>query len=199
MVDRLPDILWMLDEADAVLAAARDPKEVARLERDRASLVHALELSDARFQIENERLWKIAREGNKTAPLGLPAGRRAALDMLFYCVMDGRDIPGWVRGEFFNIGNMAHHGHYKSWDDVFGPPLPKNTKHASLRGRSGRRMEVWCAVNRRHEAGEPIDQNTFDAVGEELGISGGLANKLYYELEEFRTREAAREAEEKNF
>jgi hypothetical protein len=44
---------------------------------------------------------------------------------------------------------------------------------------------VWRCVTERREAGEKIDKNLFQSVGEEFGIKGTLAAELYYETERY--------------
>jgi hypothetical protein len=173
-------LLGMLDRADELLLTESDSAEVARLEGWRARIVRNLELNDAFFQNENKRLSDEAEGGNK----------RAVLEMAAFCGREGRPIPDWVALEFFGIMADADTGRIKSWDDVFGPPLPKNTKHEGVRLHRELAPLIWDALQKRREAGDgSIAQSTFDAIAEDLvssglvsRISGGLVNKIYYEL-----------------
>jgi hypothetical protein len=183
------DLLKMLKEADAVLSVARDPNEITRLENQRAELIRDLELNDARFQLEQNRLFKATLEGD----------RRAVLDMVFLCAGDGRPIPEWARGELLNLETEVRCGRVKSWDDVFGRPVKKGAQLGAIRRRHELRHKVWFAVHKRLEAGSSIEPDLFDAVGEELGISGAIAREVYYDLKKVDSEQAAEEAAAKEF
>ena len=42
---------------------------------------------------------------------------------------------------------------------------------------------VSLRVVELHAQGAPIDSNLFDRIGEEMKISGGLANRIYYDID----------------
>jgi hypothetical protein len=206
MIDMRDHLLHWLKEADAVLAVARDPKEIARLEAQRAELIRDLQLNDAHFELEHDRLFKVALEGSRSfeaAPdrrVGLAQkGFRATLDMVFLCARDGRPIPAWARSELFNIEGGLRYGQFKSWDDVFGRPVKKGAQLRAIQ----RRRELWLKVRlevlKRQEAGRPIEPDMFDAVGEELGITGALAREVYYHSKKEDSENAADEAAAKEF
>jgi hypothetical protein len=73
----------------------------------------------------------------------------------------------------------------RSWDEVFGPPVKKGARLEDARRRQKLAPLVWDMVNERHAAGEPLNKELFDAVGEDLGCGGTLAYELYDKVRKF--------------
>ena len=65
------------------------------------------------------------------------------------------------------------------WDHVFGPTTPKGKHVAALRKQRRMSFKIWSEVQRRHEAGAPLDDELYEAVGQENGI-GKTAVRKYF-------------------
>jgi hypothetical protein len=119
--------------------------------------------------------------------------------MVFLCARDGRPIPEWARSELFNIEGEVRSGQFKSWDDVFGRPVKKGAQLKAIQRRRKLWLDVCLEVHKRQKAGSPIEPDMFEAVGEELGITGALAREVYYHFKKEESEEAAEEAAAKEF
>jgi hypothetical protein len=92
-------------------------------------------------------------------------------------------IPDWVLNEFYASMDRLYRREIKSWDEVFGHPLPKGKQLATERRKLKLAGLIWGKVYDRHEAGESITKALFNSVGKECGVSGTVAAEIYYELE----------------
>ena len=70
----------------------------------------------------------------------------------------------------------------KSWDDVFGKPLAKDKRLATERRNMEIADPIWRYVRKLQEAGRRIGKQLFAAVGKEFGVSGTVAEEIYYGL-----------------
>ena len=103
---------------------------------------------------------------------------------LWYCLANNEPIPDWLKDAFLKATRKVWCHEVSSWDDVFGKPLKKGKQRAAAQRRSALGEPVWQRVmHRYHEAGEKLDKDLFQSVGEEFGIGGTLAAELYYEHE----------------
>jgi hypothetical protein len=114
---------------------------------------------------------------------------------LHYCVMNDREIPAWIKEGLFKALEAAHSYKIRSWNEVFGPPVPKGRRLKNARRNQEIAFNVFDRVQALHKAGQPIDENLFEEVGKEFGIKKTLASQLYYECgEEIREMIAEEEA-----
>jgi len=115
--------------------------------------------------------WRAAerkfRDGDKTE----------LLQVMNLCVSLRMPFPGWVRIAFLTATSSLP----RSWDDVFGRPLPKGKNPNKERLWIRVQVPLYLRVQELHARGKPIDEDMFKVVGKELGISGGTANRIYYE------------------
>jgi len=99
------------------------------------------------------------------------------------CANRGIALPEWAAAAYVcgykNVLNL----HADSWDSIFGPAVPKGKHLAALRKRHRESFGVWLAIQRRHENGEPIDDEMFAKVGRELKIGAETLVKSYYDGE----------------
>ena len=104
----------------------------------------------------------------------------ALLRLLWFCAANDHPLPEWGRAAFLTIHAAAEAGEVKSWDVVFGRPLPDGKRQGGLQTES-RRFEVYRRVRDIHDQeGAPIDDLLFARVGRELGIGGKTTvNRLY--------------------
>jgi hypothetical protein len=88
-------------------------------------------------------------------------------------------MPEWVAKAYIRAFDTVNGYRAKSWDDVFGHPLPKNAQLAALRKKRMKAAKVWTEVNKRHKAGAPIDDLLFASVGKKLGLGVTLTKEYY--------------------
>ncbi len=148
-------------------------------------------VGDEEFQAEICRISRKIDAGDKGA----------ILEGIYYCICQDRPVDGHIAGEFFNAYTAVIWHHHKSWDDVFGRPLPRGAQLIAARRHARLRMSVTRRVEKLVAAGEPIDKNMFDAIAEELRddpvvahslgndrkhlkIGGTLVGKIYAECKE---------------
>ena len=105
----------------------------------------------------------------------------ALLAAIRKCANHGLVMPEWVSLAFIRNYDAVLSLRMRSWDDAFGRPYRKGMDLKAARFRREKRFHVWMEVNRRHLAGEAIDDQLFEAVGEALGMKKTLASQLYYE------------------
>ena len=99
---------------------------------------------------------------------------------LRFCLANNEPIPDWLKDAYLEATRRVWTHEVSSWEDVFGKPLKKGKQRAAAHRRSKLADPVWQRVMERREAGEKIDKNLFQSVGEEFGIKGTLAAELYY-------------------
>jgi hypothetical protein len=103
---------------------------------------------------------------------------------LHYCVMNNREIPAWIKEGLFKALEAAHSYKIRSWNEVFGPPVPKGRRLKTARRNQEIAFNVFGRVQALHKAGQPIGEILFEEVGKEFGIKKTLASQLYYECAE---------------
>jgi hypothetical protein len=73
----------------------------------------------------------------------------------------------------------------RTWEEVFGRPVKKGARLEDAKRRRKLAPIVWDKVGERHAAGEPLNKELFDAIGEELKCGGTLVYELYAETRDF--------------
>jgi hypothetical protein len=110
------------------------------------------------------------------------AGDKSTLLWTIYACLDlGRPIPEWTRAAFLEAYEAADRFEIRSWEEVFGRPVPKsmhlqpNMRNAQLRWRVIERVQAL-----RAEAWK-VNNDLFNQVAQDLKISSGaLAREIYY-------------------
>jgi hypothetical protein len=131
--------------------------------------VKALDLYVA-HQLEQARLRY--EQGNKSE----------LLRWMNWCFIANREVPSWIKEGISKAVNDADTYKIRTWNDVFGKPVPKGTHLKTARRNSEIEWDLFWRVCGLHKAGRPIDENLFEKVGKEFGIKKTLASKLYYEF-----------------
>ena len=110
------------------------------------------------------------------------AGDKSVLLYAIYaCLESRRPIPEWLRVAFLDAYEAAERFEIRSWNEVFGQPVPKGThlkterRNAQLRWTIIERVEALKAEERT------VDKGLFEQVGEELGITATLVSDIYYD------------------
>jgi hypothetical protein len=111
--------------------------------------------------------------------------KSAILDCLQYCLMSNPapSIPAWLRKAFCDACAHVDARLVKSWDDVFGRPVPKgwsDRRLAQERRKAAVARDICVTVTDRNHAGEPIDDKLFASVGKKYGVGSTVAKEIYY-------------------
>jgi hypothetical protein len=102
--------------------------------------------------------------------------KSALLYAVHHCLLLKRPLPEWLRLAFLDAYEAHARFEIRSWDEVFGPPVPKSTQ---LEKEKLRRL----IINRVSElkAERPIDRGLFEQIGEELSMPGSTIDSIYYD------------------
>ena len=122
------------------------------------------------------------------------AGDKPTLLWTIHACLDlGRPIPEWLRVAFLNAYEAAERFEIRSWDEVFGRPVPKNThlktkrRNEQLRWSITRRVETLKAV---------VDKGLFEKVARDLkirGVKGTTVSEIYYDKQNRELRKIFRD------
>jgi hypothetical protein len=106
----------------------------------------------------------------------------ALLWVLMICSQCNYRMPEWAREEFYWLYWRGARGEFESWDDVFGKPWGPGQQRAAVTNHKG--FDIWGRVRTLHtKEHAPIDNELFERVGKEFGVSRSVASRLYYEHE----------------
>jgi hypothetical protein len=119
------------------------------------------------------------------------AGDKSVLLFAIYaCLELRRPMPEWLRIAFCNACEAAEGFEIKSWDEVFGPPVPKGTHLNTERRNAAVRFFIVKRVQAL-KAEKPIDKGLFEKIGQELNppLSGTTVSEIYYDERNRELRE----------
>jgi hypothetical protein len=124
------------------------------------------------------------------------AGDKPTLLWTIYACLDlGRAIPEWLRVAFLNAYEAAERFEIRSWDQVFGRPVPKGLhlqtkrRNAQLRWTIIERVETLKAKHR-------VDKGLFEKVARDLkirGVKGTTVSEIYYDEQNRELRKIFRD------
>jgi hypothetical protein len=123
------------------------------------------------------------------------AGDRYALALaLRDCAAHALPMPDWVADAYIRGFDAVHTYQADSWEQLFGPVIPKGKHLLKLRREFEQSIAVYLEVQRRHEQGgrEPIDDALFESVGEKFDLGKTTVAKYY--VEEKRRMDAMQRA-----
>jgi hypothetical protein len=119
--------------------------------------------------------------------------REVLLATIYACLEFRRPMPEWLQVAFRDAYEAAQQFKIRSWDDVFGRPVPKG-KHLATESRNlwlrhyviGRVKALKAA-----DPTTPIDKNLFEKIGRELTPrrSGTTLSNLIYGKRSHKRRE----------
>src|SRR5262245_36627819 len=112
--------------------------------------------------------------------------KSALLNAIYHCLLLKRPLPEWLRLIFLDLYEAHARLALRSWDEVFGPPVPKGTHLETEKRKAELRPLV---LERVRESGLPIDRGLFEKIGEELGMPGSTIDDLYYDERSRELRE----------
>jgi hypothetical protein len=107
------------------------------------------------------------------------------LPWLDWCLSQDVQVPQWLKEAFCEAYNARRDYSIKSWDDVFGPPVPKGARPENEQRKL---KKLWPLFERMYDlhsadpANWPIGEKLFEKVGKEFGVGKTLASELYYKM-----------------
>jgi hypothetical protein len=99
--------------------------------------------------------------------------KQALLSTVVLCLYLEQPVPRWARDALWDVYNNRP----KSWDDAFGPPLPKGKSASAAHRHREIASGIVVDVGR---AKAPIDDDLFKRVGKKYKVSGATAKRIYY-------------------
>jgi hypothetical protein len=118
------------------------------------------------------------------------------MECMFLCMWLEIEPPDWLRDAFCDRAGAPTK--FETWDDAFGPPMPKGTKRA-------RRQEIrnWVRLARKIQELRTRGvrgQNLYELAARELGLRGGweTIRDSYYRIPK-RIRDCSEEDHEEDW
>jgi hypothetical protein len=106
------------------------------------------------------------------------AGNNSAILLaLHQCFIMGKAAPEWLRRAFIDAYEEVAAFGARSWDELFGLPVPKGAHLDARAAYAKLRYPVALRVALRDG---PIEPDLFDHIGAELGIARTTASDVYY-------------------
>ena len=106
--------------------------------------------------------------------------KSALLYAIYHCLLMKRPLPEWLRTKFLHTYEAHARFEIRSWDEVFGRPVPKSTHLETEKRKAELRLVIIQRVEAL-KAERPVDKGLFEQVGRELEISGTVASDIYYD------------------
>jgi hypothetical protein len=108
------------------------------------------------------------------------AGDKSTLLWTIYACLDmRRPIPEWVRVAFLNAYEARGRFEIRSWDEVFGRPVPKST-HLKPNKREAELRLIIVEHVEALAAKQKVNNELFKEVGKEWGINSTRVKEIYY-------------------
>jgi len=114
------------------------------------------------------------------------AGHREILLRTVFAYAEAkRPMPQWVTTALRDISWRAMNGEIESWEDVFGKPWGRGQRRTALTRR--RQLELYWRIRTLHEKeGASVNNELFERVGKDFGLSRSVASRFYYEVEHLK-------------
>ena len=102
---------------------------------------------------------------------------------LYYCALLKRSWPEWLRLAFLHTYEAHARFEIRSWNDVFGRPVPKGTHLKTEKRNAKLRPVIVERVRALKAEGRPIDKSLFEEIGRRLNppLKGTTVSDLYYD------------------
>lgn len=114
--------------------------------------------------------------------------KSALLYAIYHCLLLERPLPEWLRLAFLHTYEAHARFEIRSWDQVFGQPVPKGT-HLETEKRKAELRPLIIERVGALKAEKPIDKQLFEEIGRGLGISGTAVSDIYYDERSRELRE----------
>jgi|SRR5215510_6269817 len=117
--------------------------------------------------------------------------KSALLYAIYHRLLMKRPLPEWLRLEFLHAYEAHARFEIRSWNEVFGRPVPKGT-HLEIEKRNAElRPLIMERVQALKAEGRPIDKSLFEKIGRGLcpPLKGTTVSELYYDERSRELRE----------
>jgi hypothetical protein len=98
---------------------------------------------------------------------------------IYACLEMRRPIPEWLRVAFLNAYEARERFEIRSWDEVFGRPVPKGT-HLRPNKREAEFRSIIVEHVEALAAKQKVNKELFKEVGKEWGINATRVSEIYY-------------------
>lgn len=106
--------------------------------------------------------------------------RLAMLAAVRICANHDLVMPPWLSQAFISAYDRGLNFEVSSWDEAFGPPVPKGKHRLALKKRRELEFKVLNEVNKRIRAGVAVSDSLFEEVGRLVNIGKTQAAEYYY-------------------
>jgi hypothetical protein len=108
--------------------------------------------------------------------------KSALLYAIYHCLLMKRPLPEWLRAAFLHTYEARARFEIRSWDEVFGRPVPKST-HLETEKRNAELRPLIIERVEALKAEKPIDKGLFEKIGRELNppLKGTTVSEIYYD------------------
>ena len=98
------------------------------------------------------------------------------------CAISDVSLPDWLAAAVIERTRAMLWGRVDSWDKVFPPPFKKGTRLSKVEPNAvlATKISLRIAEIRRATPRVPLDNELFESVGKEFGVSRSQCSKLYY-------------------
>jgi hypothetical protein len=109
--------------------------------------------------------------------------KSALLQAIYRCLQLRRPVPEWLREVFLNAYEAPARFEIRSWDEVFGRPVPKGTHLKTQKRNAELRLLILERVEALKAEKKPIDKGLFEKIGRELSppLKGTTVSEIYYD------------------
>jgi hypothetical protein len=116
--------------------------------------------------------------------------KSALLYAIYHCLLMKRPLPEWLRAAFLHTYEARARFEIRSWDEVFGRPVPKST-HLETEKRNAELRPLIIERVEALKAEKPIDKGLFEKIGRELNppLKGITVSEIYYDERSRELRE----------
>jgi hypothetical protein len=114
--------------------------------------------------------------------------KSALLYAIYHCLLMKRPLPEWLRLKFLHAYEAHARFEIRSWNEVFGQPVPKSTHLETEKRNAELRPLIIEHVEALRAEGDKIDKGLFEKIGRRLNppLKGTTVSEIYYDE---RTRE----------
>jgi len=107
----------------------------------------------------------------------------ALLYAIYHCLLLKRPLPEWLRLAFLHTYEAHARFEIRSWDEVFGRPVPKGAHLETEKRNAELRPLIIERVKALKGPKTPIDKNLFEEIGRKLKppLSGTAVSDIYYD------------------
>ena len=98
------------------------------------------------------------------------------------CANHDLPMPAWLSRSYIAAFDKVLGYRARSWDEVFGSPIPKGKHLSTLRTERTNGLGIYQRCRELIESRHSINPALFEKVGKEFGVSKTVAEDLYYRI-----------------